>query len=140
MMLIFYKLPYDIEQKYTASTLDGEKIEIQMTMKGYRDFFRPTTFKGKMLIDDKVYDVFEPERSDRFIAKMKKKMNGDRYFPIIANENRTDLDDYYTIQWANDKFNTLYFIHAKNNSRYVAPAQNAVEANKIWGEIQHFLR
>lgn len=73
ILLLIYKLPYDIEQKYTASTLDGETIEIQITTNGYRDFFRPTTFKGKMLIDDKVYDVFEPERSDRFIARMKKK-------------------------------------------------------------------
>ncbi|MGO4528324.1 hypothetical protein AB4Z30_04525 [Paenibacillus sp. 2TAF8] len=139
-LFIFYKLPYNIEQDYTASTLDGETIKIQVELKGYRNFFTPTRFKGIMVIDHEVYDVFEPDRADRLMTKLKQKMNGDIYFPIVANKNRTKSDDFYIILWTDPKFKKLYLIHAKNDSRYFAPATNASSANQVSGEIQQYLK
>ncbi|WP_248061682.1 hypothetical protein [Paenibacillus silvae] len=140
MLFIFYKMPYNIEQDYTASTLNGDTIEIKIKVKGYRNFFKPTSFKGKMSIDNQAYDVFEPNRTDSLITKIEKKQNGEIYFPIITNQNRTESDDFYVIQWTDHKFNKLYFIHAKTNFRYLAPAKNASTANQILEEIQHYLK
>ncbi len=109
-------------------------------MKGYRHLFTPTHFIGNMFINNQVYDVFEPNRTDSILTKIKKKWIGDISFPIVANKNRTESDDFYIIPWTDAKFKKLYLIHAKNNTRYYAPANNSSSANQVSSEIQDYLK
>ncbi|RXZ77367.1 hypothetical protein EBB07_31450 [Paenibacillaceae bacterium] len=134
---LVYKLPYTVEQNFTASTLDGETKEIRIEMKGYRDFFRPTIFRGTMLIDGQVYDALT-ERGEGLIAKFKAKLNGKRYYPMIASKDRSAHSNFYWILWADDTFSQMYFIHMKDDQQYLAPASNATEAQELLEKIESF--
>lgn len=139
IVIVWYKIPYEVDKKYTATTIDGTSVDVLIEMKGYRNFFSPTVFDGKMIVNDNVYKIIESEKNESFLEKFKMKIRSVDNFPIMLNENENGLSmshEMAQIIWADSKFNELYFVMInKFDGDYFAPANNSLEAKELQNKV-----
>lgn len=136
ILFTVYKLPFNIETKQLASTLDGTTVEISIKFKGYRYFFSPTKYSGELKVNDnELYVIIGYPKNESFYEKLRNKINGKFSLIMLVEAIKADNgylygDTFATINWASEKFNMVYLI-LKNEHEFYAPAQNSQEAKSI---------
>jgi len=136
---LWYKLPYEINKTYKASTIDGITVNLTIKMKGYRNFFSPTNFVGEVMINGDIYETIKVDREENFLQRFDKKIRGIREYPYILNKDQNGLvtnHDLFEIIWTDEEFNELYFVLIKkDDEKYFAPANNSIEAEELQRKI-----
>jgi len=131
---VWYKYPYDVNQQYTASSIDGTTIEVSIEVKGCRNLFSPNRYVGVMKVNDDTYETVEAGKNTSFLERLYMKLEGDEDFPVFLTQKRNGDEIAYElidIVWGDSGFEEIYFLFIdQDDGKYFAPARNAIEAQK----------
>lgn len=131
-LLRSYIYPYDIEKSYTASTVEGETIEVVLELKVYRKLLSPSQVEGSIHIDGVTYSNLRIQESTKesFLNRFKSKMRGEMDKMTFKKVHNTSLEIIY-ISWADPQFEKVFFFIPDKSNGFFAPAQNAKEAEQL---------
>lgn len=132
-LLRSYIYPYDIEKIYTASTVEGETIELVLELKVYRKLLSPSQVEGRIHIDGVTYSnlrVKVVDTNSSFLDRFQSKLLGEMVYPTFFNRDGGTLN-LISISWADPQFEKVFFFLPHNSNGFFAPAQNAKEAEQL---------
>ncbi|XID90382.1 hypothetical protein ACF3MZ_17735 [Paenibacillaceae bacterium WGS1546] len=131
-LLVWYKIPNEIEKKYSASTVDGTTVELSIQMKAYHNFFSPTDYRGTIAVNNVVYKTVKLQRDNNLFERLNMKIRGAQYYLLlrrVENGGRLAHNDSLYVIRNGSEFNKLHiFLHDKD---FFAPAEKPSEAIEL---------
>lgn len=140
---IWYHCPIDKVMNINACSLEGDTVNININIKYYRYFFKPTYARGIIIFNGiKYVDLkakgLDPYESNNIITNLKLKIDGFQY-DYFVNSSLLAPDYIHDTILLLNSVNNNYFsflytnsnIKEKNGIVYYAPATTAEEAREI---------